>query len=111
MKKVLLFSVLTLIFGFGNLIQAQTTFSWRSESTNGNWNDGNNWWSGSTGVPTGGEIISFGNNVQKTMTNNLSATNRHKITFTSGASESRIINGATENQFYDWGGVMAMDKE
>ena len=50
MKKLsLLFFILML--GMGAF--AQTTYSWRSEATNGNWNDANNWWNGSTAVPTG----------------------------------------------------------
>ncbi len=81
---------------------AQTTYSWRSEATNGNWNEANNWWNGSTSttaVPNGGDILSFGNDNQLTMTNNLAATNRHQIIFTNSATQSRIISGTTENTF------------
>ena len=96
MKKLsLLF--LTVMLGMG--VFAQTTYSWRGEATNGNWNDANNWWNGSTALPTGGDILSFGNNNQLTMTNDLAATNRYQIIFTNYASESRIITGTTENTF------------
>lgn len=98
MKKLsLLF--LTVMLGMGAF--AQTTYSWRSQATNGNWNVANNWWNGSTtALPNGGEILSFGNDVQTTMTNDLlTATNRYQIIFTNSATQSRIISGTTENTF------------
>ena len=99
MKKLsLLF--LTVMLGMGAF--AQTKYSWRSEASTGYWNTDVNWWNESTkavAVPTGGEILSFGNNNQTTMTNDLSATNRHQIIFTSSANQSRTISGTTENTF------------
>lgn len=97
MKKLsLLF--LTVMLGMG--VFAQTTYSWRSQATNGNWNVANNWWNGSTtAVPTGGEILKIENDNQLTMTNDLSVTNRHQIIFTSYATKSRTITGTTENTF------------
>ena len=62
---------------------AQTTFDWNSIATSGLWNTGANW--GGT-APAGSEIIQFNNNVQTTMTNDLLATNRHKILFISSAN-------------------------
>ena len=104
MKKLsLLF--LTVMLGMG--VFAQTTYSWRSEAENGNWNDANNWWNGSTkttALPTGGDILSFGNDVQTTMTNDLPSTSRHQIIFTNSATQSRIITGTKENIFYDYSG-------
>ena len=82
---------------------AQVTWSWRSESGNGSWSDGNNWWNGgSTGTPAGNEILRFGNNVQLTMTNNLGSTSRYRIFFDAG-SGARTISGSTANTFYDYG--------
>jgi autotransporter-associated beta strand protein len=94
-----------LVPGAAERIHAQTTWDWRSESVNGSWTDGNNWWNGSgTGVPAGAEMLRFNNNVQLTLTNNLSAANRWRILFQGGASSDRTINGSTANTFFDFGG-------
>lgn len=99
MKKLsLLF--LTVMLGMGAF--AQTTYYWRAEATNGNWNDANNWWTNTTALPNGGEILSFGNDNQLTMTNDLSVNNRHQIIFTSYATKSRTITGTTENTFNNY---------
>lgn len=99
MKKLsLLF--LTVMLAMGAF--AQTTYYWRAEATNGNWNDANNWWTNTTALPPGGEILSFGNDNQLTMTNDLSATNRYQIIFTSYATKSRTISGTTENTFNNY---------
>ena len=99
MKKLsLLFFILML--GMGAFAQPKT-YSWRSEATNGNWNKAGNW-SGNA-VPNGGSILSFGNDNQLTMTNNLAATNRHQIIFTNSATQSRIITGTKENSFQNNG--------
>lgn len=83
---------------------AQSTLDWRSEATNGNWNDSNNWWSGGTISPPGAEILRFNNNNQLTMTNDASNTTRHRIIFESGASSVRTIGGSTGNSFAAAGG-------
>jgi autotransporter-associated beta strand protein len=85
-------------------LYAQATLGWRSEATNGNWSDPNNWWNGGTTTPPGSEILRFGNNNQLTMTNNASNTTRHRIIFDTGASQSRTINGTTANTFVAVGG-------
>jgi autotransporter-associated beta strand protein len=79
---------------------AQTTYSWRSEATTGNWNLADNWWDGvQTALPAGNEILQFANDVQPSMTNDLAATTRHRIMFTSGATVARTIAGTTANAF------------
>ena len=97
--------LLMLLFVSVQDASGQAPFYWRSEATNGNWNDANNWWNGSTTqVPTGADILYFQNNNQLTMTNNLTggSVNRHKILFESGASSSRTISGSTVNNFFEF---------
>ena len=98
MKKNVLF--LVFIFSFSSL--AQTTYYWRTEASSGSWNDANSWWTDSPQLPGGSEILRFNNNNQTTMTNDLAATNRFRIFFDADASNSRTINGSTENTFYDY---------
>ncbi len=82
------------------MVHAQTTHSWRSEAANGTWELADNWWDGvQTALPGGSEILSFGNNAQTTMTNDLVATTRHRILFGTGATTVRTIGGSTENAF------------
>ena len=79
---------------------AQTTYFWRSEATTGSWQFADNWWDGAqTATPAGNETLEFGNNVQLAMTNDLTATTRHRITFTNTATDARTIAGATPNAF------------
>ena len=102
MKKILL--VLVVLMGISGVSYSQTSYWWRSEAANGNWNETNNWWNGSDKqVPQGGENIIFNNNFHVSMTNNLSATNRYRILFEGTASTSRTIGGSTENTFYNYG--------
>jgi autotransporter-associated beta strand protein len=82
-------------------LMAQTTYYWRSEASNGDWNEANNWWRGFAETPTGSEVLRFNNGVQLTMNNNLTAVNRYRIYFESG-SGARAISGSTENVFYDY---------
>ncbi len=90
---------------FSGLGHAQTTLHWRTEAGNGNWNDINNWWNGNaTELPPGAEILSFANNIQPSMTNDLASTTRHGIVFESGASTVRTIGGSAENAFVAVGG-------
>ncbi len=87
------------------IASAQTTLYWRAEAANGNWNDANNWWNGSsTQSLPGAEILVFNNNIQTAMTNDAAATNRHQIVFESGATTVRTINGSLVNQFVAVGG-------
>ena len=97
--------MLLVLVSAGTSVSAQTTFFWRSEATNGNWNEANNWWNGAANVPTGGDILSFQNNVQTTMTNNLTggSVNRHQIIFEAGASTGRTISGSTTNNVFEFG--------
>ena len=102
MKKLsLLFFILML--GMGAF--AQTTYYWRDEATNGNWNKAGNWRNGTniTGVPGGNDILIFGNDFQTTMTNDLPGTVRYQIIFTNSATQSRIITGIKENSFQNNG--------
>jgi autotransporter-associated beta strand protein len=79
---------------------AQTVLDWRSEASNGNWSDANNWWNGTgTQAPPGSEVLRFNNNVQLTMTNDASNTTRHRIIFESGANQVRTIGGTAVNDF------------
>ena len=104
MKKMfLLFG----LFSLSLITNSQTTYSWRSEATNGLWNNSVNWWNGSgQAVPGGSEILYFDNNVYTTMTNDLTgnSANRYQIIFAAGASDSRTISGTTENTFYNFSG-------
>ena len=87
------------------IASAQTTLHWRSEASNGSWNDASNWWNGSsTQSPPGAEILVFDNNNQTAMTNDAAATTRHQIVFEAGASTVRTIGGSPANQFVAVGG-------
>ena len=78
----------------------QTTYFWRAEATSGSWELADNWWDGvQTATPGGSEILSFDNDVQPSMTNDLTATTRHRILFASGLTVSRTIGGTTQNLF------------
>ena len=84
----------------------QTNLDWRSESTNGNWNDANNWWNGSgTQTPPGGERLRFNNNVQTNMTNDATNGNRFQIIFQNAATTGRNISGSNNNTFFEFGGT------
>ena len=81
-------------------LSAQTTYSWRAEATDGTWQLADNWWDGvQTATPGGSEILSFDNDVQPTMTNDLVATTRHRILFNSSLTVSRAVSGTTQNLF------------
>lgn len=93
------------LLGLTTSALAQTTYQWRSEATNGNWSDSNNWWDGgTTNTPSGGDILVFSNDVQTSMNNDLASTNRHRIFFSAAVTSARTITGATENTFFDFGG-------
>lgn len=105
MKKLFLLFLATSFFS--SLLIAQTTYSWRNDQNpvSGSWDVSNYWWNGSSAaLPAGSEILFLDGSVGTTMTNNLGATNRYRIFFGSGGA-SRIINGTTENTFYDYGGT------
>ncbi|MCF8374669.1 MAG: autotransporter-associated beta strand repeat-containing protein [Bacteroidales bacterium] len=102
MKKIPLLLVLCY---WGVLsISAQTTFSWRSEASDGDWQQSGNWWDGtsSTNIPLGSEVLTFANDAYTSMTNDLSSTNRYRLYFNSGCTQSRTITGSTENTFYEY---------
>jgi autotransporter-associated beta strand protein len=81
-------------------LSAQTTYSWRAEATDGTWQLADNWWDGvQTATPGGSEILSFDNDAQPVMTNDLTATTRHRILFNSTLTVSRSIAGTTQNLF------------
>jgi autotransporter-associated beta strand protein len=81
-------------------LSAQTTYSWRAEATDGTWQLADNWWDGvQTATPGGSEILSFDNDAQPVMTNDLAATTRHRILFNSTLAVSRSIAGTTQNLF------------
>jgi len=95
-------TLLALLF-ISSLSFSQTTYTWGSSSASGNWNTASNWGGGV--APAGGDIIDFNNNAQTSMTNDLTAANRYRIFFLSGATSARTIGGSTLNTFYDWGGA------
>lgn len=103
-KPILLSAcVLSLMFSSASELPGQTNFYWRSAATNGNWNDGNNWWNGSSNSTAGFGILRFDNSNQTTMTNNFSGTfNTHAIRFDNNTV--RTIGGNTVRLF-DSGGA------
>lgn len=73
---------------------SQTEYQWRSEASNGNWDDGNNWWDGSSITNTGFGVQLMSNNNQTNMVNNFAGTfNTFKLVFGNGATDSRTISG------------------
>jgi len=107
MKKIILV-ILTLA---PCTIFAQTTFSWRNDQNPGNnagWENTSPYyfWNGAGAIPGGNEILSFDGNQGTTMTNNLTATSRHRVEFGSTNATSRTINGSTTNVFYDYSGAV-----
>ena len=110
MKQNKIFKLI-LLFGlslFPILASSQTTYSWRSEASSGNWNVSANWWNGSSNASPddggGSGNLYVNNNTYTSMTNNLTSTNRWRIIFASGATSARTISGSTENTFYDYSG-------
>jgi autotransporter-associated beta strand protein len=104
LKRPLL-SLAILLTGLSLGLSAQTTYFWRGEATDGNWNVAFNWWNGSgTSLLLGNEIIRFDNNNQTTMTNNAANTSRYRIFFDGGATTARAIAGTATNNFFDFGG-------
>lgn len=97
------------LLGLTQASHAQTTFFWRAEAADGTWQNANNWWDGAvTAIPGGSEILSFDNDVQVAMTNDLTATDRHRILFKSGATVARTVAGTAENAFVAVGGDAPM---
>ncbi len=94
-------SLLTLFCLLIISLSAQTTYSWDSGATSGDWNVSGNW---DNGTPGGNEELLINNDVQTSMTNNLSNTARWKLVLGSGCTQSRTISGSSENTFYDYGG-------
>ena len=103
--KRFLTTILSLVFlASGANLWAQTTYFWRSEAGSGAWEVEGNWWNGSgNAIPSGNDILRFGNNSYTDMTNNLIKTSRYQIWFDSDATTGRTIAGTTENTFYDYG--------
>jgi fibronectin-binding autotransporter adhesin len=103
-----------LLFSFctANKAISQVTYVWRNDqnpAANEGWNrtvPSIMWWRGYAEVPTGNEILSFdGNSTNMTSLNNLANTSRFRIIFENTATPaSRVINGSTTNNFFDFGG-------
>lgn len=86
-------------------LSAQTTYSWRNEAGNGNWNDSNNWWNGSGNSVAGFGVLFFDNNNQLTMDNNMGGVfSTHALVFGANASNGRTISGDAI-QLHDNGGA------
>ncbi len=95
--------VALLVMGVGVGL-GQTTFSWRGEASNGNWNDANNWWNGSSASTAGFGILFFDNANQTSMTNNFSSTfNTFALRFNN--STARTIGGTTAFRLFDNSGT------
>ena len=90
------------IFSISLTAYSQTVHNWVSGAPAGNWNDAAHW---TSGLPSGSEQLTFNNNNQLTMTNDLVATNRYRIHFNSNATSSRTMTGTTTNNFYNFGGA------
>jgi autotransporter-associated beta strand protein len=109
-NKPKLFLLLLCQIVFFQFLAAQTTYSWRNDQfppNNASWLSTTPFyfWNGTTGqVPPGSEILFFDGNEGVIMTNNLTATNRYRISFGAINAASRTINGATANTFFDFGG-------
>lgn len=64
------------------------------EASNGNWDDGNNWWDGSSITNTGFGVQLMSNNNQTNMVNNFAGTfNTFMLVFGNDATDSRTISG------------------
>jgi autotransporter-associated beta strand protein len=108
--KAFILAILALVTLSLGEVLGQTTFSWRNDqfpANNASWTSTAPFyfWNGSAGaVPGGGEILFFDGSQGTTMTNNLTSTNRHKITFgNTGSPVARTINGTTSNTFFEFG--------
>lgn len=111
MARRIMFLVWLLAGMVWGVAYGQTQYFWRNDQNppaNANWANGSPiyWWRGFAEIPTGGDILSFdGNSANMISVNNLAATNRYRITFENTNSPgSRILNGATTNTFFDFGG-------
>lgn len=88
-------------------ITGDTTY-WKSEAGNGNWN-ANHWYNSPLALDNhnindeSGLDLLFANDNQTTMNNDLSGlgTDRWRVRFVAGATQSRTIAGTTQNAFYD----------
>ncbi len=100
--------VLGLMVCVSGSVLGQTTFSWRNDQSpanNASWISTAPFyfWNGSAGaVPGGSEVLFFDGSAGTTMTNNLTSTNRFKITFGAGGA-ARTIAGTTANTFFEFG--------
>ncbi|MFM7710680.1 MAG: autotransporter-associated beta strand repeat-containing protein, partial [Ferruginibacter sp.] len=84
----------------------QTTFSWRSEAGNGNWDNSSNWWNSSINNASTASfgILFFDNSNQISMTNNFSSTfNTFALRFNNNTV--RTIGGTTAIRFFDNSGT------
>jgi hypothetical protein len=105
MKKLFTILILLGVTAFG-----QVEYVWRSDvnfENNGDMQVDWKWWRGYEKAPEGNDIISMNHNLQTSMWNNLTATNRHKIIFLGGCTVTRIIGGVTTNTFYENGTTIA----
>lgn len=96
------FFTLSFLALLNNPSYGQTANTW-SGTTDGLMNTSTNWSPNAT--PANNNIISIDNNLNVTMTNDMTNLSRFKLTFGSNATSPRTISGSTENSFYDYSGV------
>ena len=84
---------------------AQTNYTWRSESVNGNLDWGGNWWNLTDNHATnwGFGVMNFDNNIN-TANNANTSLSAYRFVFTANATDARTFTGNTI-RFYDYGGA------
>ena len=84
---------------------AQTNYTWRSESVNGNLDWGGNWWNLTDNHATnwGFGVMNFDNNIN-TANNANTSLSAYRFVFTANATDARTFTGNTI-RFYDYNGA------